>query len=258
MNETRAKIMVVDDDPAMLFTVTEILEDAGYDAYGVSDGYQAIELATKETFALVFMDIRLPGIDGVEAYRQIKSVSPGMPVIMMTGFTVESLISQALEEGAYTVLYKPLDITILLVAIKEVLDGPCVLVVDDELDARESVKSIFEDLGYQVALAMNGNQAVTMVESKHYDVILMDIGMPGMDGLEACRRIVESDPSAKVIFITGREVNQYARQALMAGAFSLLSKPVDPESMIALVDSLAGSKGDAPLSLNETRDGIPS
>ena len=258
MREIKAKIMVVDDDPGMLFTVTEILEDAGYEVCGVKDGYQAIEMSSQEDFALVFMDIGLPGIDGVEAYRQIKSASPGTPVIMMTGYSVEDLISQALEEGAYTVLYKPLDITRLLIAVKDVLDAPCVLVVDDEPDSRESVKLIFEDLGYQVALASNGNQAVAQVESKHYDVILMDIGMPGMDGFEACRRIVESDPSAKVVFVTGHEVNRCARQALVAGAFSLLSKPVDPEDMIALVEYLVGPTHDGALGFNEMRDVVPS
>lgn len=258
MSEINTRIMVVDDDPAMLFTMTEILEDAGYDVYGVEDGYQAIELASREAFSLVFMDISMPGIDGVEAYRRIKSVSPGTPVIMMTGYSVESLISQAFEEGAYTVLYKPLDIMRLLTAVKDVLGAPCVLVVDDEPGARESVKSIFEDLGYQVALASNGQEAVKKVESKHYDVILMDIGMPEMNGFEACRRIVESDPSAKVVIVTGREVNQCARQALMAGAFSLLTKPVEPEDMISLVDSLVGSTDDGALGFNEPRDAIPS
>ena len=101
----KAKILVVDDDSGMLFTLVEILEDAGYEASGAEDGYQAVESASQEAFDLVFMDIKLPGIDGVEAYRQIKSVSPGTPVIMMTGYSVEDLISQALEEGAYTVLY---------------------------------------------------------------------------------------------------------------------------------------------------------
>ena len=240
MSTTKAKIMVVDDDPGMVFTVTEILEDAGYEVHGAEDGYQAVELASKETIDLVFMDIRLRGIDGVEAYRQIKSVSPGTPVIMMTGFSVEGLISQAFDEGAYTVLYKPLDIPRLLVAVKEVLAAPCVLVVDDEPDSQESVKSILEDLGYQVALASNGRQAVMQVQAKHHDVILMDIGMLGMDGFEACHRNVESDLSAKVIFITAHEVNEYAIKALKVGAFSLLTKPVDPEAMIALADSLAG------------------
>lgn len=241
MSGTKAKIMVVDDDPGMLFTLTDILEEAGYVVSGAKDGYQAVEMASHEAFALVFMDIALPGIDGVEAYRQIKSVSPGTPVIMMTGFTVEGLIKQALEEGAYTVLYKPLDVTSLLMAVKDVLDAPCVLVVDDEPDMQESVKLIFEDLGYQVALASDGYQAVANAESKRYDVILMDIGMPGIDGFEACRRIVDSDPSAKVVFVTGHDVNECARQALVAGAFSLLGKPVEPQDMITLVDSLVGS-----------------
>ena len=249
--------MVVDDDRGMLFTVTEILEDAGYEVYGAKDGYQAIDSASQETFDLVFMDIRLPGIDGIEAYRQIKSVSPGTPVIMMTGFTIESLISQAIEEGAYTVLFKPLDVVKLLSSVKEVLNAPCVLVVDDELDMRESVKEIFEEIGYQVALAADGSQAIKQAESKHYDVILMDIMMPGMDGFEACRRIVESDPAAKVIFITGHEVNHYARQALTAGAFSLLTKPVHPDDLIAMVGSLVRSTNETAHGSVESHGVIP-
>lgn len=244
MSGTKAKIMVADDDPGMLFTVTDILEYAGYVVSGAKDGYEAVEMASQQTFALVFMDIVLPGIDGVEAYRQIKSVKPGTMVITMTGFTVENLISQDLGSGAYTVLYKPykpLNITSLLMAVKDVLDSPCVLVVDDEPDMQESVKMIFEGLGYQVALASDGYHAVADAASKRYDVILMDIGMPGIDGFEACRRIVDSDPSAKVVFVTAHDVNECARQALVAGAFSLLGKPVEPEDMITLVDSLVGS-----------------
>ncbi len=163
MSDMNAKIMVVDDDPALLFTITEIIEDAGYEVCGVEDGHQAIKMASQEAFALVFMDISLPGIDGVEAYRRIKSASPGTPVIMMTGYSVESLINQAFEEGAYTVLYKPLDITRLLVAVNEVIHGPCVLVVDDEPDSRESMKLIIQDLGYNVASASSGSEAVAQV-----------------------------------------------------------------------------------------------
>ena len=67
--------MVVDDDPGMLLTVVEILEDSGYEVHGAEDGYQAEELASRENFDLVFMDINLPGIDGVQACRRIKSAT---------------------------------------------------------------------------------------------------------------------------------------------------------------------------------------
>ena len=251
MNETKPKIMVVDDEPELLLTITEILEDSGYEVFGADDGYKAVELASQEAFALVLMDIRLPGIHGVEAYRRIKSLCPGTPVIMMTGYAVQAVVAQAFEEGAYTVLYKPLDINVLLKSIKDVLDAPCILVVDDEPDTRKSVKLIFEDLGYRVAMAGNGNEAVAQAESKHYDVILMDIGLPGIDGFEACRQIVESDPSAKIIIVTAHEVSHCARQALMAGAFSLLSKPVEPQNMVDLVDSVVRPSDTIPFGLNE-------
>ena len=240
MNGDRFKIMVVDDDPAMLFSVTDILDDAGYEVCGVEDGYQAVERAAREDFALVFMDISMPGIDGVEAYRKLKKVSPRTVVIMMTGFSVDTLVEQALKEGAYTVLYKPLDIKVLMQAVKSVLDGPCVLVVDDENDNRESARMILEDSGYEVTVAGNGNQALTQVDKSHFDVVLMDVGMPGIDAFEACRRIVESDPETKVIFVTAHSLEEYAKQALLAGAFSLLCKPVEPEDLVTLVNSLTG------------------
>lgn len=247
MTGKHAKIMVVDDDPGMLSTVKAILEDAGYEVFGVEDGHKAINLASHQSFDLVFMDISLPGIDGVEAYRQIKLVSPGIPVIMMTGFSVEDLVSQAFNEGAYTVLYKPFDVKRLLAAVQDVLDAPWVLVDNYEQENRELIKLKFEDFGYQLAVATDGNQAVAHLESRRYDVILMDVGIPGRDGFGACQRIVKADPSAKVIFMTPHEVNQCVRQALMAGAFSLLSKPVDSDHLFALVGSLVGVSEDSAL-----------
>ena len=240
MNANRPKIMVVDDDEAMLFSVTELLDDAGYDVCGVEDGYQALERAAEEDFALVFMDINMPGMDGVEAHRKLKAVSPDTVVIMMTGFSVETLVEQALNQGAYTVLYKPLDIGLLMSEVQNILGKSCVLVVDDEPDNRESARMILEDCGYDVAMAANGNQAVAQVAKQHFDVVMMDVGMPGMDAFEACRRIVEADPDTKVIFVTAHDLEVYAKQALQAGAFSLLCKPVEPDDLLTLVGAIIG------------------
>ena len=103
------RIMVVDDEPGMRLTLEGIIEDEGYDVVGVSDGYQAIQLAGEKPFALIFMDIKMPGINGVDAYREIKRVSPNTVVAMMTGFSVGELIKAALEGGAYVALTKPVD-----------------------------------------------------------------------------------------------------------------------------------------------------
>ncbi|NQW22236.1 MAG: response regulator [SAR202 cluster bacterium] len=103
-------VLIVDDDIGIRFTLEGIIDDEGYKVRGTEDGYQAIELAKEITFQWVFMDIRMPGINGVETYLEIKKISPESKVVMMTGFSVEELVKQALDEGVYAVLYKPLPV----------------------------------------------------------------------------------------------------------------------------------------------------
>ena len=109
------RIMVVDDDPAMRFTLQEILMDEGHEVISAEDGYQAIQRATEGSIYLIFMDIKMPGINGVEAFIEIKRILPNCTVVMMTGFSVEELVKEAIAEGVYTVLHKP-------IAVEQVLD----------------------------------------------------------------------------------------------------------------------------------------
>lgn len=241
MTADKPKIMVVDDDQAMLLSVVDILEFDDFDVCGVSDGHQAIEKASSEHFNLILMDVNMPGIDGVEAFRQIRQKSPGTMVVMMTGFSVEDLVQQALDEGAYTVLYKPLEPSEILSIVRSVVESACVLVVDDDQDSRDSLRMLLEDSGMVVGVAHSGIEAVLQVKEKHFGVVLMDIGMPGINGYEACERVLDVDPRAKVVFVTGHQVDDCAKQALSAGAFSLISKPVEPEDMLEMVSSLLGN-----------------
>lgn len=238
MTDYRPKIMVVDDDPGMRFTLEAIMEDEGYDVTGVEDGHQAIRLAKETHFALIFMDIKMPGINGVDAYREIKKVSPGSVVVMMTGYSVPELIKEALEEGAYAVLYKPLAIEQVIDIVQAVLKTSYVLVVDDEAVQRETLRSMLEERGHEVSEARDGKEAISMVGEKHYRIVLMDIRLPGMDGFAAFEKIRKIDPQVKIIFITGFALEGPAREALMAGACSVLLKPVDPEALFTLMKSI--------------------
>ena len=110
MQPHETNVLIVDDDKGMRFTLEGIIDDEGYMVRGAENGYQAIELAKETTFQWVFMDIRMPGLNGVETYLEIKKISPESRVVMMTGFSVEELVKQALEEGVYAVLYKPLPV----------------------------------------------------------------------------------------------------------------------------------------------------
>ena len=89
------KIMVVDDDTDLRSTLQEILMDEGLDVISAEDGFQAVQMASQCQIALILMDIRMPGMDGVEAFLKIKEILPDCTVVMMTGQAVESRIQIA-------------------------------------------------------------------------------------------------------------------------------------------------------------------
>lgn len=238
MTKCQTKIMVVDDDPGMRLTLEAIIEDEGYDVVVASDGFQAIEIAEETPLDLIFMDIRMPGMNGVDAYKEIKKVSPGSVVIMMTGFAVEDLIKEALEEGAYAVIYKPFDMGQIIDIVHAVLKTTLVLLVDDRAADREIMRAILEDNTFQVEEASDGPEAIAKAAGKHYGVILMDIKMPGMDGFTALEKIRQSDPQAKAIFISAFTMEEPVRDSLRGGAYTALSKPVDPDALLELIRSM--------------------
>ncbi len=103
-------IMIVDDNVNMAKTMSYILKVKGYSVTVAYDGFEAIERAReKNHFDVIFMDIQMPLMDGVETFKQIKKIIPGVAVVMMTGYAVEDLIEKAINEGARGILYKPVD-----------------------------------------------------------------------------------------------------------------------------------------------------
>jgi DNA-binding NtrC family response regulator len=110
-----------------------------------------------------------------------------------------------------------------------------ILIVDDEFSVRDSLTGWFRKDGYIVESAENASTAVKRLETAAFDVVLLDIKMPGMDGIELQRRIHEIDPHIVVIMITAFAAVETAVQALKQGAFDYVTKPVDPDELSHLV-----------------------
>lgn len=102
------RILVADDDPGMARTLCDILRRRGWTATEVHSGEAAVEAATKQRFAAVLMDVRMPGISGVEAFRVIREAQPQTPVILMTAYAAPELLAAAEHEGVLQILPKPL------------------------------------------------------------------------------------------------------------------------------------------------------
>ena len=242
MAEPTAKILVVDDQRGMRLTLSGVIEDKGYDVTGVEDGYQAIDAASKTSFDVIFMDIKMPGINGVQTFREIKKVSPNSVVVMMTGFAVEDLVKEALDEGAFSVVYKPFDMDHVISLVEAVLKSVVILVVDDRSGDRVTLMQILSDKGFRVAGAADGAEAVEMVRGSHYDVIFMDIKMPGIDGVQTFQEIKQVDPAARVIFMTGFVLEDSVKQAVEEYAYPVASKPLDIENILGLVAQIVADR----------------
>ena len=113
--------------------------------------------------------------------------------------------------------------------------GPSVLIVDDEFSVRDSLYEWFRKDGYHAGSAENAREALARIQERRWDVVLLDIKMPGMDGLELQRRLKEVDPDLVVIMITAYASVETAVSALKHGAFDYITKPIDPDELSHLV-----------------------
>jgi len=239
----KTNILVVDDLRSIRLTLGGILEDEGHNVVTVENGYQAIEAVRKTHFGAIFMDIKMPGINGVQTFREVKKIDPEAAVIMMTAYSVEDLVKEALAEGAYTIIYKPFDIDGIVAIIYELLhEKILILVVDEQFTDREALKKILEDKGYRVATASDGAEAIEMVKSRHYDIIFLDVRLPNMNGVETFERVKKIDPQATVIMMTDCAEEDLVKRAVSAGAYTCLYKPFDIEKVITLVETVAKEK----------------
>ena len=114
-----SRILIVDDDFGMIETLGDIFSDIGHDTDTAENGFKAIEMAKNKSYDIALIDIKMPGIDGVETFKQLKWISPSTRVMMMTAYVVNDLIEEALKEGAYKIFLKPLDIRDLMDSIDE-------------------------------------------------------------------------------------------------------------------------------------------
>jgi CheY-like chemotaxis protein len=113
---------------------------------------------------------------------------------------------------------------------------PSILVVDDEADTCRNMVDIFGDLGYEVDAADGGDLALEKAGQHPYDVGLLDLRMPGMDGLTLCRHLKRLRPQMVTMIITAYGASSLAEEARDAGAEHILPKPVDFPRLLALVE----------------------
>jgi CheY-like chemotaxis protein len=184
------------------------------------------------------MDVRMPVMNGVDSFFAIRALRPYAKVVLMTGYE-ESIVAKALAAGALGLLTKPFQIDDLLAKLSDAT-RPVVLVADDDIDFVESLAELLRAHGYDPAIASTGAEAVKRVKSGKVGVLILDLRMPILNGLQVYEELCKQGNPPPTIIVTGHAADaQDSLVALRAMSVSdCVEKPVDPKLLIDKIQRL--------------------
>jgi DNA-binding NtrC family response regulator len=242
MNADGPALLIVDDDVDTCRNLSDILTDLGYQVNTAHDGLSALDLVRRRTYDVALLDLKMPGMDGVTLYREIKKLAAGTVAIIVTAYASSETAREALAAGALQVLPKPVDFPRLLGLVGEALDQPLVLVVDDDPDLCANLWDLLRERGYRVAMAHDKGKAAAQLRAQLFKVVLIDLKLPQGDGSEVFRLVREVNPEARAVVITGHrsEMDQLVQRLLREGADGVCYKPFDVGGLLATIDRLTG------------------
>jgi len=243
----KTTVLVVDDDPMLLSLLTDTLESIGYDSVSEPDAESALEYLSYNSIDIVVSDINLPGIDGLELSRRVKKNHPELPVILITGVSMKDIKSRAFKAGADGFLDKPFRITVIehlmqQLLIKNPLGRSTVLVIDDNEMSRTTLKEQLQQIGYEVNTVSGGHEALDIMQEKHFDILMTDLSMPEMDGIELMQKAKKVAPSTNVVIFTGSMLNDEEKLVIHTTADAFLPKPLQLEQVSLTLSSLENLK----------------
>ena len=231
------RLLVVDDDVDFADSLADLMRAENFDVTVAYDGSAAVQVASREAFDLTLIDVQMPGKNGVDSLVEIRRNSPEARVVMMTGYSVPELLDRALAEGAAGVMYKPLNFDRIREIINHSSLPPVVLVADDDEDHVESLRAILEAEGYSVMAAGNGHEAIERARTRRPDVLLLDLRMPGVNGIETYLELGRSGALPPTIVVSAYLEQERENLQALSGLDPrfLLDKPVDSKHLISLL-----------------------
>lgn len=266
-NNNKMKVLVIDDNPIALEIFINMLESMHFAAVGVGSGEQGLVALTKDlanTFDLVLMDWQMPGMDGLETSRRIKimdEIDIKPEIIIISDYDLSELVDEASQIGIKKCLTKPVTESQLFDAVMDVFDADGdksfafshdsqegmisdrsanikwakILLVEDNEINQLVAQEILQQMGLEVDIAANGLQAIEALEEIEYDVVLMDVQMPVMDGYEATRKIRSNHRwvNLPVIAMTAHAMSEDRERSLQAGMNDHITKPINPNELLA-------------------------
>jgi two-component system response regulator HydG len=237
------RILVVDDDVMMTRTLKEILELQGWKADIANDGAIAVEAVSMRRYDVVLMDVKMPGMNGVDAFKEMKRVRPDIKVVLMTAYAAQELISDAEDNGVLKVLSKPVDIRSLLAFLAGMLSRKRpVLVVDSDRDFLRTLSDSLALAGFEVVIASGIAEALRLMGEARPAAILLHMHMESASARDAVLAVHEVSPEVALILYSGQPGAVMEINGLVPREYvhSYLQKPFRVEEVADVLHDVVG------------------
>ncbi len=232
------KICVVDDDRDVAEGLAEILELAGHQVRTTFSGQDALRILDEEDFDIAFLNANLPEQTRLESFMQVRKAKPDMKAVMMTGYTIEQLLRQAVRSGSVTVLQKPVAMDEVLRALEGAKPQGVVLIAEDDPGIRDKIS---ETLAHcRVGIARTVGDALDMVFADECDILVLDLRLPIIDALEVYLELEKHDRALPTMVISAPPDTESGPIDLMRdqSITGVLVKPFDPARLLAVLEKM--------------------
>jgi DNA-binding NtrC family response regulator len=238
-----ACILVVDDEVDTCRNLSDILTDLGYEVEIANDGFSALEMARKKRYEIALLDLKMPGMDGLTLYRELRKLCSETVAIVVTAYASKATAEEALAAGAWQVLAKPVDLERLLPLVDEALGQPLVLVVDDDADLCANLWDLLRERGFRVAVAHDEEDAARELQEHDFRIVLIDMKLPRGDGSSVFQRVRRTNPESRTVVITGHrvEMDPVVQRVVAEGADAVCYKPFDVPRLLSTLERLTGN-----------------
>jgi DNA-binding NtrC family response regulator len=235
------RALVVDDDRTMVKTLADVLRMKGWEVTSAYSGAEAVEAASRTRFDVVLMDIKMPGMDGVEAFKAIKARQPDVKVVLMTAYAAQDLIQEAEREGVMRVLPKPVNLPMLLELMgRSARDLQPILLIDNDAAFLRTLSDVLRLRGYETIIADSLDAAMRLMETRRPLAVLLHMHLSSATTLDAVFAVREGSPGAALILYSGKagavdELEQLLPEQLV---YRYLQKPFAVEEVTGVLDAV--------------------
>jgi DNA-binding NtrC family response regulator len=237
----KPRALVVDDDQSMVKTLSDLLRLKGWDVATAFSGDSAVQVASSGYFDVVLMDVKMPGMDGVDAFKAMKAAQPHIRVVLMTAYAAQDRLAEAEREGVVQVMNKPVDVPALLslLAATQIGTQP-VLLVDHDAAFLKTMGEVLRLRGFDVVVAYDLEHAKQLMAERRPLAVLLHVHMGAAAVREAVAAVHEVSPSVALILYSGQSGAEKEIEALLPTEWvhTYLQKPFAVEEVTGVLDAI--------------------